>query len=335
VTEPCVSILMPVKNAAAYLPAALESIGRQSLTDFELVVVDDGSTDDSAAQLSAYAHRDPRIRLLQPGPVGLVAALNLGLAACRAPWVARMDADDCMHRERLALQSQALAAAPTLTLVSSQVRCFRDGDIRPGYKAYEGWTNATLTHEQICRELFIESPLPHPSVMFRREAVQALGGYRDLGWPEDYDLWLRMARAGHRFAKLAQVLLDWRDYDTRHSRSHGRYSDDAFLRCKAHHLVRGPLSARTATIWGAGKLGKRLAQHLRREGATLDGFVDIDPRKLGRSLHGVPVLAPDLLAPRRETLVLTAVRTPGARDLIRGRLCAKGFCEGTDFLCAA
>ncbi len=332
---PSVSVLMPFKNAAEHLPAALDSILAQSLTNFELVAVDDGSQDDSAAQLQTYAHKDSRVRLLQPGAQGLIAALNLGLASCRAPYVARMDADDLMHPERLQRQLQRFDETPDLALVSSRVHCFREGELQRGYQAYECWANAAVTHEEILRELYIESPLPHPSVMFRRKAVHALKGYRDQGWPEDYDLWLRMAHAGHRFAKVPAVLLEWRDHDQRHSRTHGRYSDEAFLRCKAHHLAQGPLAARPAIVWGAGKLGRRLAKHLRDEGATLLGFIDIDPRKLGRCLHGLPIASPETAAPGARALILTAVRTLGARDLIRARLYAKGCQEGRDFICAA
>jgi hypothetical protein len=178
----------------------------------------------------------------------------------------------------------------------------------------------------------------HPSVVVRRELLEAAGGWRDLGWPEDYDLWLRLFAAGTRFAKVERFLFFWRDHRSRLTRTDPRYAVPRFLACKAHHLARGPLAdARRVVLWGAGQTGRRLAKHLRTEGVAIDAVVDIDPAKIGRTLRGVPVISPENLPGRLGdgVVVLAAVASRGARDLIRARLVALGLDEGRTFFCVA
>ena len=336
---PRVSVLLPVRDAEAFLGDCLASLRAQTLGDHEIVAVDDGSSDGSADLLARAAGRDPRLRLLRQPRRGLVAALNLGLEACRAPYVARLDADDLAARRRLELQAASLDENPAVGVVSCRVRHFPSSAVGEGFRIYERWLNGLLSHEEIARERFIESPLPHPSVMARRQVLVRAGGYRDRGWPEDYDLWLRLAGAGVRFLKLPRCLVGWRAHPGRLTHTDRRYAVERFLACKAHHLARGPLAGRQPVVWGAGQTGRRLAKHLEREGAAPEAFVDIDPRKIGGSLRRRPVLAADelleLLGRLERPLLVTAVSSRGARQLIRQRLTGWGLTEGVGFWCAA
>ena len=193
---PAVSILMPVRNEERFLPAALDSISRQTLQTWELIAVDDGSTDATPTILAAAAEADPRIRVLSTNGQGLVPALNMGLAACCAPLVARMDGDDISHPARLAEQATFLAGNGDVGLVACSFRHFPCHAVGSGMAAYEQWQSRLMDHDAIMTDRCVESPFVHPSVMFRRSCVEAVGGYRDRGWPEDYDLWLRLAAAG-------------------------------------------------------------------------------------------------------------------------------------------
>jgi hypothetical protein len=229
------------------------------------------------------------------------------------------------------------AAMPDVAIGGCAVRTFRvEGEVGQGYGRYDAWLNALCAHEHIAREIFVESPLAHPTVMFRRDVACALGGYREVDWPEDYDLWLRAFVAGVRFAKLADVLVHWRDHDTRTSRIDKRYSRHAFLRCKAHYLARGPLLRhRDVIIWGGGPIGKALGRYLRQNGITPVAFVDIDPRKIGRQRGDAPTISPQQLAPYRGMAMIAAVGSLGARDLIRQHAGQLGWREGVDLFCAA
>lgn len=332
---PRVSILMPVRNEARYLPAALDSLFRQTLTDWELVVVDDRSIDATPAILEAFALRDPRICAMRCEGGGLVAALNEGLAACRAPLIARMDGDDICHPRRLEIQADLLDAEEETGLTACAFRHFPRAALKQGMLAYEAWQNGLHDHETIMRDLFVESPFVHPSVMTRREILSGLGGYRDCGWPEDYDLWLRMATAGVRFTRLAGTLFFWRDHPERATRTMDEYTSNAFRACKLHHLVRGFLAGRRSVIMaGAGLEGRAWQRLLAAEGIGVSCWLDVDPRKIGRQLHGAPVIHPRQLRLSGEKM-LVAIGVRGAREEFRRLAHPLGLREGLDFICIA
>jgi glycosyltransferase involved in cell wall biosynthesis len=314
--NPSVSVILPVRDAADTLAESLLSLRAQTLRDHEVVAVDDGSTDGSLGLLQAFAREDPRVRVLESSPRGLVSALNAGLAAARAPLVARMDADDVSREDRLERQAQRLDEDPSLDLLGSQVSV--DGDANAGMRAYVQWSNGLLRHDEIVGDLFVESPLVHPSVMTRRHVLRSLGGWRAFPGPEDYDLWLRAHAAGRRFAKIDAPLLLWRDRPTRLTRTDPRYAADRFLALKIEGLERSHLGAgRPLVIWGAGKIGKRWARELQARGHEILAFVEVDPAKIGQRIHGAEVRSVAVANALGEALHLAAVGQPGARARIR------------------
>jgi len=338
-SSPRVSVLLPVYDAAATLGQALGSLWHQTFGDFEVVAVDDGSSDGSGELLRAAAGREKRLRPVYGPHEGLVPALNRGLEACRGQYVARMDADDVAHAERLAKQVELLDGHAGVSVASSLVESFPPGEVGEGFRIYEAWLNGLVSHEDICREIFIESPIPHPTAVVRRHELLELGRYRDVGWPEDYDLWLRYHAAGRTFAKVPQVLLSWREHPGRLTHTDSRYSVENFLRAKAHFLAAGPLSGREVFVWGAGKTGRRLSKHLIREGAQPVAFIDSAPNKIGGTLKGAPIIGADALRARWDAasrpFMVVAVASRGARQLIRQALAERGLIEVEDFLCAA
>ncbi len=328
---PRVTVMIPVHNAAPFLREALASVVAQTFEDYEVVCLDDGSTDDSGDILRAFAASDPRWRVLAPGRVGLIEAANQLAHAATGEYWARFDADDRMDPQRLALQVAWLDRDPKLDVVSSLVRHFPDADVRGGSRRYEAWLNETRTAEEIDREFFVELPVPNPSAMMRREVFTRAGGYRDDGLPEDYDFWLRAWQSGARFAKVPEVLHYWREHPQRVTRTHPRYSVQNFLRAKVAALLRGPLADDSPfVVWGAGMLGRRLIKLLIQAGRVPVAVLDIDPQKIGRTRHGRPVLAPEAWRPG-STLCLAAVGAAGARAAIRQRLTDWELVETRDF----
>ena len=337
---PIVSILMPVRNAANTLPETLESIQAQTLNDFELIAINDGSEDETSSILHSYSMDDKRIRPTDMTHAGIVKALNHGLALSQGHFVARMDADDLLHPRRLEIQLQQLQENPELSIISCLVKPFPKNSSNEGFHRYVDWLNSLTTSSEIARDIFVESPLPHPSVMLRRKELNDLGGYQDHGWPEDYDLWLRYFIAGKRMSKIPKVLLYWRDHPNRTSRTDSRYSVENFIKAKVHYLLRGPLLDRdTVIIWGAGQMGKRISKHLIRGKVPISVFLDINSRKIGQTLRGLPIYSanclPSLWQQSSRPIILISVGSHGARNLIRNQLQDWGLNETEDYWCVA
>ncbi len=331
---PAVAVLLPFYNAAATLAETLDSIQAQTLETFSLIAVDDGSDDDSAQIVRERMQHDPRITLLQPGRQGVVGAMNSALHHSRSPLAARMDADDIMHPERLARQSAFLHAHPEITLVGSRVRLFPEALIQDGFAEYIRWQNACISPDEIAHNIYVELPIAHPSVMFQRERVLSAGAYRDGDFPEDYELLLRLHQYGHRMAKLPEVLLSWRDGSERLTRTDKRYERVAFDRIRAKYLARDPRlrHSRTLAFWGAGRNTRKRVAHLQNHGFHPSAWIDIDPRKIGNTIDGAPVVGPAWLDRREKPFVLSYVTNHGARKRIADELREMGYTEGKDYL---
>lgn len=333
--EPLVSVLLPAFNAARFLGTAVASIQRQTLREWELLLLDDGSEDETARLAGAFAHRDPRIRVFRFSHRGIAQTLNEGLALARGAFIARMDADDVSHTLRLSLQREFLERNPSVSAVGSLVRLFPRARVPQGMLEYERWVNALVTPEEIGREIFVDAPLVHPSVMIRREDLESVGGYRFDG-PEDFDLWLRLHLAGKRFAKIPEVLLFWRERTDRATRLGSDYSREAFRRCRANHLAEWIGPARSVLVAG-NREAKRLGRLLEDRGMRIRAFVDLDPDRIGRRVGGIPVIGYDEVGSGQYAgaILLAAVGSRGAREEIRKRLLARGCRESRDFVCVA
>jgi hypothetical protein len=207
VAEPAVSVLIAVRNGAAYLDESLASLAAQSFEDFEIVVVDNGSTDGTAGIIRDWARREPRLRAFRLEHRGVSASRNLAAAKARAPLLAPLDSDDLALPHRLAVQVAAMNARPLLALLGSAVELIdtrgrRIGSLR--YPPGDAELRAFLREGKV---------FAHSSVIMRRAAFLAAGGYRaGLGLAEDFDLWLRMAEHGE-MANLAEPLVRYRMHD--------------------------------------------------------------------------------------------------------------------------
>jgi glycosyltransferase involved in cell wall biosynthesis len=315
------------------IETSLNSIIDQTFNPLEIIAVDDGSTDATLSILKGLAAGDERLSILPREHQGIVGALNAGVAECRGQYIARMDADDIAHPTRIEKQTASLDQDPELVLAGSLVEVFPIEDVGEGFKLYLEWMNGLITHDQIVREIFIESPFAHPSVMIRKNWLDHVGGYEDVEWAEDYDLWMRLYLAGAKFAKVPEVLLSWRERSDRLTWTDDRYSKENFRRAKSHYLIAGPLKGKDAVfIWGAGQTGKKVARLLLGESISISAFVDIDPSKIGREWRDIPIVSlkslPELWDQRNDPVLLAAVAARGARELIRNYLRSVGLIEG-------
>lgn len=333
--SPRVSVLLPAFNAATTIGAALRSVQRQRETKWECIVVDDGSTDGTLEIAARIARRDPRIRVFPLSHDGLVRALNTGLQHCTAAAIARMDADDCMHPDRLAQQLERLASERDLSGVGCGVRIFPRRTLSPNRTAYESWLNAIHAPGDVLRELYIECPLAHPTLTLRTDVFKAYQ-YRDQGWPEDYDLIFRLCAGGHRLASVSRPLLAWRDHPARLSRTSPAYAPEEFMRLRAHFLCENFLANHGSyVLWGYGPTARRLRKALGERGMWPRTIVDVHPRRIGQTIHGAMVIAPGQLSRNRHAPLIAAVSGLGPRTEIRTMLYRAGWDEGSDFVCAA
>jgi glycosyltransferase involved in cell wall biosynthesis len=326
---PFVSVLLPCRNAVAHLDEAMASLVDQTFQNLEIIAVDDGSSDGTAGLLDAWAARDPRVRTVSTPPLGIVSALNTAAAAARGELLARMDADDVAAPRRFEQQVALLDAHPDTAACGTCIQYIPRRLVRDGARRYERWINGVVSPDEMERDLFVECPVPHPTLVVRQAAFEQVGGYRDMGWPEDYDLILRLWEVGYRIGKVPEVLLDWRERPDRLSRTDSRYDEDAFRRCKARFIGRR-IAGRNVVVWGAGPVGKTFARALQAEGHNVAAFIDLDPRKIGQTIHGGPVVPPASITEYGGAYVLAAVGSSGARADIRRELHAAGFREPED-----
>lgn len=327
-------MILPVRDAERTLPEALASLLAEPLPGLEVVAVDDGSQDGSAAILEVS--RDPRVRVVRQPRLGLVAALNRGLTEARGEFVGRMDADDLSVPGRFRAQVEFLRATPSVALVATRCRVFRDGGpAGEGMRHWAAWSNRLATHEDMARQRFVEAPFAHPAVVSRAGLLREAGGYRDGDFPEDYELWLRLLERGARFARLPRVGVRVREHPERSIHREARYRPEAFRQLKLEYLRRGFLDAREpVVVFGGGRVAKAWLRHLLRSEVPVAALADLDPRRIGMRIEGVPVVHAREAArgSRLGGLVaLGALGRPAARRELRLGLGALGRVEGEDF----
>jgi glycosyltransferase involved in cell wall biosynthesis len=212
---PALSVAMSVYNNAPYVAAAIESILDQTFTDFEFLIVNDGSTDGSGAIIDGYAARDPRIRAIHQDNCGFIASLNRIIAEARAPLIARMDGDDICLPERFALQMAFLENHPGYGVIGSLADAI-DTDGNPLVSD----DPKPLTHEGLIANLPDGPLMNHNVVLIRRDVLERVGGYRPFyRHCEDYDLWLRVSQVT-RMANLPERLILYRHYPDQVSHRH-------------------------------------------------------------------------------------------------------------------
>ena len=329
---PALSVLLPVRDAAPWLGASLASLWRQTFADFEVVAIDDGSRDRTGDLLEREAAREPRLRVTHTPPRGLPAALAAAHGLARAPLLARHDADDLSHRERFALQVEFLRAQPRVAVVGARLRLFPAAAVRPGMRRWAAWHNDLLEHDEIAREVLVESPLAHGTALLRRRAVESAGGWVDRGWPEDLDLWWRLLAGGARFAKLPRVLYAWRQHAASATWRAPASARERLLAFKLEALGQGLLRDRREVSlvgvgsslreWSTALAGSGRRVHALELGRPLSPGSGERVREAARSVPSGGLQPPIVLvfgavaARRRWREVLTAARFREGRDFV-------------------
>jgi len=346
VTEQHISIILPISPdtlehpiLARWLRASIVSILAQTHEDFELLLVLPKDVRNTHPTL-ALLPQDSRIQFLNREDSGIVSALNTGIKAARGNWLARMDADDISHPERLSLQLDHLTRNETVDFSSTTVEIFsQDQPLAQGNRQYQQWLNETCSHDSITASLYIECPCPHPTWLFKRKVIDAIGGYRNTEWAEDYDFVLRAAQAGLRFGKPDSnhgALLSWRTHNSNLTRTDSRYKKINFIKAKAWALSCGLLRNRPAVIIGTGKNAKHMYDALNFYKVDVNFFVDLERTGKKNSLRNTPVISYSDIQKRHhgDALLVSVVTRYGARQQLRQWLDENKFIEQTHYIFA-
>lgn len=319
-----VGVVLPVRDPhPVWFRRALTSTLRSVGVDVDVVVVDHGSS----VAVTAVGARVVRVS----ADASFADALNAGRAAVSAAFIARMDGDDIMHPRRLAEDLAAFAAGPAhLAVVASRTKIIPKSTTR--MRSYSHWQNSVLSEQDHREQAFIELPICHPSITMRASAFDAIGGYIDQPWPEDYDLFLRFLAAGYGVIKRPVVRHGWRQHDHQVTRTFSaKQSRDALAACKVHHMVRRyGLRERRVMVVGAGREGRRVARTLAAVSVAIAGFLDVDAKKIGRVTHGAPVTSSTSYQRAPGDFLIGAVGTSGARGAVRAFFADHGFVVDED-----
>ncbi|MBK8702565.1 MAG: glycosyltransferase family 2 protein [Saprospiraceae bacterium] len=281
-----ISILLPVYNAGDYLAPCLDSILAQSESNWELVAVDDCSTDQSWEVLQRYAAGNPRVRCYRNTTKGLIPALRLAFQQSKGDLITRMDDDDLMPPAKLAILKQIMLKNSRNCVATGLVRYFSDSALGEGYRRYEDWINYLALNQNHFSAIYKECPLPSPSWMMRREDLLDVGAFDSDTYPEDYDLCFRLYKYGKRIIAAPEVVHLWRDHPGRASRTELPYADNTFLDLKLRYFVEIDYQPQhPLVIWGAGRKGKAAAQFLSEKMIPFHWVCD-NPRKWGKGMFG-------------------------------------------------
>lgn len=305
-----VSIVMPVYNAEPYLRACLDSILCQTHTCWELLAVDDFSTDDSHSILREYAAIDDRITVLINTEKGIIPALQTGYAAAVGGFVTRMDADDLMHIQKIEKLLDAVVLQGVAVAVGGVSYFAQDGDVGGGYARYAEWLNKLLARGEVYSDIYKECVIPSPCWLMSRATFNSIGGFASDRYPEDYDLAFRLYELQVAVRPVAEPIHMWRDHKSRASRTDPHYADQSFLPLKMHYFAQLEWEpGLQVALWGAGRAGKAVAKQLGSIGIPFSWHTD-NKKKIDKDIYGTVVKCLDVLVQDLPAIVITAVRSP-------------------------
>ncbi|MEM9921682.1 MAG: glycosyltransferase [Bacteroidota bacterium] len=321
-----ISILLPVRNAVPFLSECLASIRAQSIEDWELLAIDDHSTDDSPAILQAAARDDSRIRVFANQGRGIIEALRLAYRKSSGQFITRMDADDWMPSNKLAVLRQQLLHTGPGHLATGLVSYFSDADtgLGDGYKKYQDWLNALTLEGRNFEDRYRECVIPSPCWMLYRSDLDKAGAFASNIYPEDYDLCFRFYQAGLKVIPCDTLLHHWRDSPGRSSRTDPHYADNRFLDLKLHYFLHlDRVEHQPLVLWGAGKKGKWLARQL-MDSKKHFHWICNNPSKIGKDIYGQRLYGPDRLSSLSQPQLIIAVAGQEAQAQIKASLQIQG-----------
>ena len=314
--EPLVSIIIPFKNTEDFLQECLQSIRDQTYENWEVIAVNDHSTDGSKKLVSDYSAKDSRIHVLDNTDNGIIPALRTAYLKSKGQLITRMDSDDIMTPNKLAIMTHSLVQSGQGYIAVGQVKYFAENGINNGYKRYEHWLNSLTATGNNYSEIYKECVIPSPCWMIYREDFDACDAFEANRYPEDYDLAFRFYAKGLQCIPCSEVLHHWRDYDHRTSRTSKHYAQNYFLDIKLHYFLKLDRNAkRPLVVWGAGTKGKTIAKSLVEKEIDFYWVCD-NANKIGKKIYGQYMLHFSVLAQFTNPQSIITVANIEAQDSI-------------------
>lgn len=331
-----VSVILPFHNNEVFLAEAIESILNQTFSNFELILIDNNSTDSSIDIATKFASEDDRIIIVDEPRVGSIYALNKGIKSATTPLIACMDVFDISYAQRLEKQICHLNENADIGLVACQanyIKLSEDSDNQESQSYFIQCNNQLITNSDISHNCFVESPLIHSTVMFRKTLIDNFGSYRLGDFPEDYELWLRWILNGVKMYKLPEHLVEWTDVPLRLSSKNEKINDQALYEVKSKYMLDW-LKANNAfmpdvVVWGAGRQSRQRFNMLHELGIQPKYFIDL------RANPARNVIEFQKIPPAGKTFILSYVSNRSARENNKRFLVELGYTEGKDFICMA
>jgi len=316
---PLISILMPAKNVETYIGECIESILAQTYENWELLIVNDHSSDSTKLILLEYALNDSRIGVLDNSGSGIIDALQLAFENCIGDYITRMDSDDKMSHHKLEKLISPLIESGNEHVSTGLVEYFSDDGLGEGYMKYESWLNNLTREQKNYSEIYKECVIASPCWMVHRDDLIKVGGF--VGpYPEDYDLCFRFRNNGLKVIGVSEVLHYWRDYDSRTSRVDSNYADNSFIQLKVYHFVNQDFDEdKKLILWGAGKKGKSIAKSLIEYEVEFDWVCD-NSKKIGHNIYGKILLDVKDIQLLNDVQYIVGIAQKGAIEVIKSKL---------------
>jgi glycosyltransferase involved in cell wall biosynthesis len=282
-----VSILMPAKDVESFVSACIQSIINQSYLKWELIVVDDHSSDNTYKIIDDYALKDNRIKIVKNFGNGIIDALKLAYENSKGHFITRMDADDLMSEIKIEELVNLLQSQNEVKIATGYVEYFSDSELGEGYQKYAQWLNQLVDNQNHFAEIYKECVVPSPCWMMRRKDFESIGAFNNDIYPEDYDLCFRMYAYQLKILGIPKVLHYWRDYNNRTSRTSLHYADNSFIQLKMHYFIKLDYNkSKKLILLGAGKKGKQIAKILVNRSIPFT-WVTNNPKKIGLKIYDV------------------------------------------------
>lgn len=287
--KPLVSIIMAVKDTAPYLHDCLDSILAQTYQNWELIAVNDHSTDDTPEILDFYSKKDSRIRVFDSGDkFKLIPTLQVGYAQAKGELINRMDSDDKMPDYKIeVLVSEWLKHGKGNVIAGGTQHFVDEGKVGDGFIKYENWLNEVARSNTHYQEIYKECVIPSHCWLIHKEDFDKAGAFDPNIYPEDYDLCFRFYKLGLKIIGLDKILHFWRDRSNRISRTWDEYKDNRFFDLKVRFFYELDRNIkRPLVLWGAGRNGKDMAKLLLANNDTFHWMCD-NENKIGKDIYGV------------------------------------------------